>query len=779
MVAFLNILLTILSVWTKLPETYVIQTADGKLHFITDIIESHQLNIDSQIEIIEDGGLAFQETLGHLSSEQNNGDIMKNISRIERITASSDGIIDLFGRKIFLDEILVHPIVEDGIYVAATQEHHPSLINNTVVISAVIRVQVIDLYDFTSRLLRFNQILYLHEIFQNIPKKDKEIYLNGKWWAFDTKILAIYVLKENSGLNFMHRIFGKADVALYNHHKEKISPRRWPFSLPFVAIFILVLYMNRNLKIHHCIIKNKLYTGRFVKKNCLVYRGSDMFLKDHEETYGDLGNHFLVQILSRSEGWIHPAIITENTTQFIPTGMKLADMPHHIDKQIEQDALNEVSDLTSADHFIANIYNETNQEITNRLKTELLAIAKSVQHLHSLGAVCGRICPENIRKSDDFRIKIQGLFNNRGWKAIKQLKNTKSHRPDTVDDIFSLGCLFHYYLTGYHPFDLRNFIKKERRAFKKTKSNDIEEAPGELEEEADIVKTADIPKVEEFTIHQPTSKVNQFVINSKEFFGFIYKYLRSKLLNCSSQFLTILMQYHLKFGCLFLKRLIPEIVISRVGNFPYFLSVISIAKRGIRQIKEAFSDPPLAPSQEVYRKVLSEDESKYIEYNVLYDTYGIRLEDQIEHDLIYQCIRLPQQQTQVQLNNHPYFWSNERYLEFICDISDFIETNPHLKPRLERNKKIIFAGSWAEYLDSSMVKHIYTKRTYDYRSLCDLIRLIRNSHRHYQELRSYKLFETLEGKLFFYISHVFPELLMFLYRNPLIKNCQVMQEYYK
>ncbi|ELA41279.1 IRE protein kinase [Vittaforma corneae ATCC 50505] len=847
MTFLLNLLLNICKIFSKSHETYVVQTSDNKLHFVTSTVESHQLYVDPSVRIVEDDGLTLREIEDRFALQlkenmtADSTSMIKKANRIDRIYVSQDGFIDVFGRKVFIDEILAHPMIEEGMYIAATQEHHPSIINKTVVIMAVTRIHLLDLFSLTSRVLKVSQVLYLYETFISIPKKEKEIFLNKKWWKFDSKIIAVYILKEKDGLNFMLRVFNRSDVAVYKHRIQRNSSKKLPILFVCSVVFSIIFYLNRNLRFESCIVKNKLYTGKFIKKDCLIYKVTNSFFKEHKRVYGDLKCSNLVNILNETEGWLYPVIVTENTIQFSPpndaskeenqnekssSSSEACSIENdrnltngHRGNMSREDILKDSDEnqsmetsKTYAGYFASKIYDEAQQEFIKKFKNDLLIVVQSVRYLHSSGVVHGRISPENIRVSDNGQIKLQSMFDNQGWRSMKQLRNikNKNYSPDESDDMFSLGCVLHYYLTGYHPFDLRDFIKKERKAFKKTNDRLSDYAQKKLGNEIDTsckndteaCTLSDTPLAENGISESRAKPCSQNILS------------RSKLLNCIFGFTTsAICCFKLRFArslillhrpAFYMCRSFVSSLSNLFGfthkylNFPVHTTVVvckflSFFKstykviltiwgcivKFVRKFPRLFLETSPASPSLAYHRVLSDEISKYIEYNVLYSTYRIRLEDQVEHDLVYHCIKSPLTQAKFRLVSHPYFWDNSKCLEFICDASDFIETNSNFKPRLERSRKVVFLGSWIDYLDVSMVKSVSSKRTYDHQSICDLIRFIRNCHRHYQELRNEELFGTLEGKLFYYLSHKFPELLMFLYRNPVFKDQPVLRKYYE
>lgn len=760
MLSFIKLSIFILTTFAKAQETYVVQTEDFKLHFITNKVETHQLNFEQPLNVIEDGRNELKETERNLITKfdkkmselhLNRENSIQKANRIDQIFTTTDGIINFFGEHIFIEDVIIHPMVKQGIYMSASQEHIPAMVNNTIIITAITKLYLLDFYNYTSRSIKFTQLLYLYEMYKNIPRKDNEIYLNQKWWSFDSRITGIYVLKEKDGFNFMLKVVGKSDVALYKHKIHKNKSGKIPHIVLLVLMFSSIIYFNRNTKYELCVLKNKLYTGKFIKKNCLIYKVTHTFLEEHKRVYGNLKHGTLVNILNENEGFFFPYIITERTTQFksITENVNSQDKIGSSSESLscDNDSTVKISNFfnkeatstqnlsseaykTFSDFFNTRVYDEIQQAEKNKVKKVLYLIIEGIEYLHSKNIIHGRLCPENIRLSEHKEIKIQNIFENNGWRSVKQIRNVKNkeYLNDCFDDLFSLGCLLHYYLAGYHPFDLRKFTKKERKSFRMDSFNNKKEAV----EEQSVENTEYKPPV--------VSHIFQHSSKKTSLFDRIYNFI--SYLSVSFNYLTASIN-------------------------PVFISSIIFRKKSIQTYPH------------IYEKILSEETAKYIEYNILYNTYKIRLDDQVEHDLVYHCIKSPLTQTKLSLLCHPYFWDNARCLEFICDTSDFIETNPTFKSRLEKSKKIVFNGSWMDLLDPMMIRSVSVKRTYDQQSLCDLIRFIRNCHRHYQELKNNELFEVLEGKLFVYFSHIFPELLMFLYRSSILKNQPFLMKYYE
>ena len=125
-------------------------------------------------------------------------------------------------------------------------------------------------------------------------------------------------------------------------------------------------------------------------------------------------------------------------------------------------------------------------------------------------------------------------------------------------------------------------------------------------------------------------------------------------------------------------------------------------------------------------------------------------------DLVASMIqRIPSDRpTARQICEHPYFWSADRRLAFLCDVSDRIESEgttvdgslPQLFVAkllaIERRASEVVGTAWDLVLDEALVSNVQRFRTYDPSSVRDLLRLIRNKHHHYDELP-----ETLKAKM--------------------------------
>jgi serine/threonine-protein kinase/endoribonuclease IRE1 len=90
---------------------------------------------------------------------------------------------------------------------------------------------------------------------------------------------------------------------------------------------------------------------------------------------------------------------------------------------------------------------------------------------------------------------------------------------------------------------------------------------------------------------------------------------------------------------------------------------------------------------------------------------------------------------------HPLWWPSPRRLAFLIDVSDRVEGEDRsgdgtMYASLEALSPGVVgaAGSWAVPLDSGLISNLGKYRRYDFSSLRDLLRVVRNKHSHFREL---------------------------------------------
>ena len=98
--------------------------------------------------------------------------------------------------------------------------------------------------------------------------------------------------------------------------------------------------------------------------------------------------------------------------------------------------------------------------------------------------------------------------------------------------------------------------------------------------------------------------------------------------------------------------------------------------------------------------------------------------------------------TAKQICEHPFFWTSQQKLTFLCEFSDRLETDGASEYALKVNALAIERGavdivgtSWDKRLDDdSLLNNVQKFRSYDPSSARDLLRLIRNKVHHFDEL---------------------------------------------
>lgn len=116
---------------------------------------------------------------------------------------------------------------------------------------------------------------------------------------------------------------------------------------------------------------------------------------------------------------------------------------------------------------------------------------------------------------------------------------------------------------------------------------------------------------------------------------------------------------------------------------------------------------------------------------------------------------------------HPFFWSKERKLEFLCDVSDYFEKEKREPPTapllaLEEYAECITHGDFLKPLGREFLDTLGKQRKYTGSRLLDLLRALRNKKNHYEDMpESLKLHigPLPDGYLSFWTTK-FPNLLI-------------------
>lgn len=124
--------------------------------------------------------------------------------------------------------------------------------------------------------------------------------------------------------------------------------------------------------------------------------------------------------------------------------------------------------------------------------------------------------------------------------------------------------------------------------------------------------------------------------------------------------------------------------------------------------------------------------------------------------------------TAVYVMHHPLFWSPELRLSFLRDTSDRIEktSETDLINALEGVGPVAFGGKWGDKFDAALVTDMGRYRKYNFESIRDLLRYIRNKSGHYRELSDdvKAILGSLPEGFDRYFASRFPKLLIEVYK---------------
>lgn len=579
---------------------------------------------------------------------------IKKFSYIDDIRIGNDGTITLGNVIINVDDLLSGPKIINGFYISAAFDYTPNIINNTLFIIKSYKVLLMDLVNGETNMKRFNQIYHLQKFFYNkdlLFSGDFKMFLNGKYWKFKSKIKAIFILREKDGIKYMIRLLKGKDFSIANINWKSQKNKKGMGWLKIVPLIImpLITYIwtkRSNIKYGSCLSEdNKVFLGKFLKRDCIIEKCINSgTLASLKVKHNNVGSALFIN---------YPMVVFEVTRQFTVRNSNLSINANlgYIEKASEDDNnLNTYSDpvnikentTTENRSLIENIEKIVEPPFTInpiREKHNIVDVIKeiilAVEFLHSKNIIHNNFCPENIRFIDhDLLIQISNIFEHKGWRLNDDL--------DFKNDIFSLSCIIHYYLSGYHPYDI-------------------------------------------------TENMYQFY-----------------------------------------------------------------------------------DEQIYYRKILEDDMENEVINNICLGNYRIRLTNQIAYDIVYHCIV---KKNGVGLSNHPMFWDCYKIIDFISDVSDFLETSINYKQKLEYSKKVVFSDDWKCLVDEDLFNSVLNKRYYDTKSICNLVRFMRNCFRHFMELKNISFIKTKEDIVGYFLNG-FPRLLMFLYRSNVLKGQSDFEKYF-
>uniref|UniRef100_A0A8B9FQ08 Serine/threonine-protein kinase/endoribonuclease IRE1 n=1 Tax=Amazona collaria TaxID=241587 RepID=A0A8B9FQ08_9PSIT len=118
---------------------------------------------------------------------------------------------------------------------------------------------------------------------------------------------------------------------------------------------------------------------------------------------------------------------------------------------------------------------------------------------------------------------------------------------------------------------------------------------------------------------------------------------------------------------------------------------------------------------------------------------------------------------------HPFFWSQEKQLQFFQDVSDRIEKEPAEGPiasALEAGGRAVVRTNWRMHISLPLQTDLRKFRTYKGASVRDLLRAMRNKKHHYHELPAEvrAALGSVPDAFVYYFTSRFPRLLLHTHR---------------
>ena len=140
---------------------------------------------------------------------------------------------------------------------------------------------------------------------------------------------------------------------------------------------------------------------------------------------------------------------------------------------------------------------------------------------------------------------------------------------------------------------------------------------------------------------------------------------------------------------------------------------------------------------------------------------------------------------------HPFFWSNEKILEFFIGISNRLELRDSLSQRarslFQEGSRDVIGGNWIDQLDSAVRESLphRNRMQYDGSSVENLIRALRNKKNHFDDMipSAKWIFGAIPDGYTEYWTGRFPKLLLHIflkfYRSGLSREDNFAQFYPK
>ena len=159
------------------------------------------------------------------------------------------------------------------------------------------------------------------------------------------------------------------------------------------------------------------------------------------------------------------------------------------------------------------------------------------------------------------------------------------------------------------------------------------------------------------------------------------------------------------------------------------------------------------------------------EYNILRDNVDLSALDHlpVAQELVRAMIhKNPNHRISARdARQHPLFWDDNTSLSFLQDVSDRVVKSKSfaLCSLMETDAVRVVGKAWDCKLDKELLTDLGRYRTYNFTSVCDCLRVIRNKKNHYLDLspRAKEILGSLPSGFLRYFQTRFPRLLIHSY----------------
>lgn len=132
-----------------------------------------------------------------------------------------------------------------------------------------------------------------------------------------------------------------------------------------------------------------------------------------------------------------------------------------------------------------------------------------------------------------------------------------------------------------------------------------------------------------------------------------------------------------------------------------------------------------------------------------------------------------------EVKHHPLFWNSDLRISFLSDVSDRLEKEGSKRSTLlkafeGRAEHVLDGKSWNKKMDKDLIKDILRFRPYKYKSLQDLVRVIRNKKNHPSD----HILGPIPEGFYSYFSTRFPKLLIEVY-HVICDHCSSEEQFHK